>query len=105
MKRIALPQGRSNFEIVTTLEGEQYRFVFLWNARSSKWYVTIFDSTGTQLQGNTKFVVNYPLTSLNTLENLFPGVLWAIDTSGNWNDAELRDIGNRVSFLYEESTE
>lgn len=105
LKRIALPQRKSNFEIVATLEGEQYRFRFLWNARDSHWYFTIYDSAGTQLQGTTKFVVNYPLTSLNTLEDIFPGMLRAIDTSGNWEDATLREIGNRVSFLYEESTE
>lgn len=100
---ITLPTDRSFFETLVRINGEDFKFRYLWNGRASKWYMTIYDAAGTVLQGATKVVVNYPLTTLTVTEDLFDGSLWAIDTSGQNLEARLQELGSRVIQLHRDS--
>ena len=100
-----LPSWKSNFEKMIELDGVNYLFKFLWNARISKWFFTIYDSEGTELQGGTLFAVNYPLTSLNNSADIFPGEIFAIDATPSHLEAGLRELSKRVKFEYEETTD
>lgn len=98
--RINLPQYKSNFSTLTQLEGTNYKFYFRWNDRIARWFFKIEDSVGDEIMGWTKIVADYPLTSLVTADRIFPGNLFALDTTGEGRDPGLRDLGSRVVLYY-----
>jgi len=106
IRDIPLTQTESNFTKLVTLDGEDYNFRFLWNERDGHWFMTIRTSGGDDIIAGIKVVADIPLVTHDADSRLFPGELWAMDTTGAGVDPGLRDFGTRVRLAYvdEEST-
>ena len=100
IRTIRLPSTLSNFELVTTLDGEDYRLGFLWNSRESRWYWRLYDSSGTEILAWRKLVADSPLIAHLTSEAIPPGSLWCLDSTGRGMDPGLRDLGERHWLMY-----
>jgi hypothetical protein len=88
------------FQQVVPLEGETYTFLFRWNARASRWFLTIRDDAGADLITGKKIVADVPFHPHETNENLPPGQIRILDVSGEGADPGLRDLGKRVVLMY-----
>jgi hypothetical protein len=90
--------------ITYSLEGSNYIFTFRWNTRAEAWYFDITDENGTVLVSGRRLVVDWPIVGVREAPRVFPGILWAYDTSGQQLDPGVDDLGDRVILLYQEST-
>lgn len=88
-----------DFEQTQTLDGTQYQIEFLWNARASRWFMTLLDTEGTPLATGRKMVTG-PWASRETIDDRLPGQLWVHPTEATDADPGLRDLGNRVYLMY-----
>ena len=102
MFAITMPKNKSNFRSRDLRDGVQYVLRFLWNDRVSRWFVSVFDLEENELYGATKIVSNFPLTTLTKSEDIFPGEIWSIDSTGIPSDPSLRQLDNGVLFMYYE---
>ena len=91
-------QPHYDFEI--DLDGSTYRLEFLWNGRSGTWHFDIFDANGDLLVAGRRVVVGFPLLTRFKDPRLPPGVLLAVDSSGQDAEAGLKDLGARVALIY-----
>ena len=90
------------FQQVVPLEGETYTFVFRWNDRCSRWFLTIRNAAGADLITGKKLVADVPFHPHEVNEELPPGSIWTLDLSGEGTDPGLRDLGDRVVLMYVE---
>lgn len=83
------------------LEGRTYRFDFRWNTRTEQWVIDVFDGGGAALVNGVRGVINVPLLQKFGLrEDLPPGELLLLDSSGRDLEAGLDDLGSRVQLIY-----
>jgi len=47
--RIPVPAERPNQSVFTTLDGRRYRIDLSWNARTERWYISLYSGTGAAL--------------------------------------------------------
>ncbi len=97
---IPASQTESNFPLVVTLEGQDYIFAYLWNERDSHWYLTVRDSSGSDIVTGIKVVADVPFYVHESDERWPPGDIWIRDTTGSETDPGLRDLGTRVKVVY-----
>ena len=100
VRLIPISQNESNITQLSTLDGSDYIFRFLWNERDAHWYMTIRDSASVDIITGIKVVCDIPLAVHEASDDMFPGSLWAVDTTGNGVDPGLRDFGTRVRLIY-----
>jgi len=100
IRAIPLPQNESNFEVITDLDGTDFRLRFLWNDRLSRWSLTLYDSSGTQIHGAMIVVVDMPIYYRDTSEDAPKGDLYCVDITGEGRDPGLRDLGRRCQLIY-----
>jgi hypothetical protein len=100
IRTIPLSQVESNFDQLVSLDGVDYTLAFLWNERDAHWYMTVRDSAGDDIATGIKVVTDIPLLVHETDDRRWPGVLWAVDTTGSETDPGLRDFGTRVLLRY-----
>lgn len=102
MTTIVVPtrQDVPHYTFEIDLDGKTFGFEFLWNGRSGAWYFTITDAVGTVLLAGRKVVLGFPLLNRFRDPRLPAGDLAAIDTSGQYLEAGLNDLGKRVKLLY-----
>lgn len=87
------------------LEGLNYVLRLRYNARAGSWFYDLSDDLGNVLIAGRKVVVNWPLAGVReTSADLFPGWLFAFDSSDTDLDPTLEDMGVRVLVYYLEST-
>lgn len=94
------PSGRSNFRKTLTLDGVKFQASFLWNARASRWFMTLADAEGNRIITGRKLCAEMPWASHETAEGIPAGQLWVIVTEGSDADPGLRDLGGRVRLMY-----
>jgi hypothetical protein len=86
------------------LEGVNYVLRLRYNERGGAWFVDVADDLGNVLAAGRKVVVNWPIVGAReTSVNLFPGWLFAFDTSDIDLDPTEEDMGTRVQLYYLES--
>ncbi len=100
IRLIPLSQVESNYPLMVTMDDVDFILYLLWNERDGHWFMTIRDSAGSDIVSGVKVVVNIPLVVHETDGRIFPGQLWAIDTTGSETDPGLRDFGTRVKLIY-----
>lgn len=98
-------------DVVVALDGVNYTLQLRWNTRATRtlldgteeegaWFLTILDEPGnTIIRGDVKLVADWPLYRV-TADREPPGLLMAIDTSGQGIDPGFDDIGRRVVIDY-----
>lgn len=89
-----------SFKFQCDLDGQTYGLQFVWNERFGAWFMSIFDVNDNPLICGVRVVVDFPLAFRSTLAGLFPGMLIALDTSGQHIDPGLNDFGTRVLLQY-----
>lgn len=90
----------SSYTQRTILDGVEYLLSFQWNQREAKWYLSIADSEGAPLGSGLKLVADFPLNRRLVDPGAPPGVLYAMDRTGEGVDPGLRDLGDRVFLIY-----
>jgi hypothetical protein len=99
--RLIRVTGRTGkFQQAVPLEGETYTFLFRWNDRVSRWFLTIRDDAGADLITGKKMVADVPFHQHGTVEGLPPGEIWVLDLTDSGIDPGLRDLGDRVRLMY-----
>jgi len=89
-------------DVSYTLDGQPYVLSFQWAARSSSWFLRVYDGTGqTLLMGETRISVNWPLyLSRPGSMRKPPGLLVVYDTAGKGEDPQLATLGGRHLLYY-----
>ena len=85
----------------TTLEGAVYGLEFSWNTRDERWYLSVYDDSGTALAAGVAVVIDFSLLTRFSNPALPPGALMALDTTGNQQEiSAMEDLGQRVQLIY-----
>jgi hypothetical protein len=91
----------AHFSFVTELDSIGYTFEFRWNHRDSGWYLHLGDAEGTPLAQGIRVVLGTDMLGHFPGRLGFPpGVLTAVDTSGQSLEAAFDDLGSRVKLYY-----
>ena len=93
-----------SFIILVALSGNNYFLRFDWEEQSQNYILSISDSNNKTLLQGIAMVVNYDLTSRFQIPGLFTGFLWLNDTSGQQEEADFGDLGQRCQLLYQVGT-
>jgi hypothetical protein len=107
MSTVIIPVTNDPWGSVTVkLDGTNYQFETHWNTRAGAWFMDILSEDGVVLRGGIKIVVGWPpLTAYRYgVVGMPPGAITAVDTSGQYIDPTLDDLGSRVVLLYGETT-
>jgi len=92
------------YDLEVTLEGATYRLELRWNERAQAWFLALYDAAGDVLAAGRAVALGADLRGRSADARLPPGILLAVDTSGENRDAGRDDLGERVKLLYVEST-
>lgn len=94
------------YNYIAKLDGVNYKLSYVFNPRLGdvgKWTVALSDQVGNPLVGPVVIVATWPLFNRFKANGIFPGTLFAFDTSGQNEDPGQFDLGNRVRMLYLEA--
>ncbi len=94
------------YKYVVQLDGVNYQLAYYFNPRVGlvgKWFVSLSDQVGNPIVGPVPVVATWPLFDRFKEEAVFPGTLFAFDTSGQNEDPGQFDLGDRVRMLYLEA--
>jgi len=97
---IPLNNKSPNFEQVVTLDGVDFVLVFLWNDRSSSWYMETRDTDRNPLAAFRKIVCDIPFIVMDTTAGLPAGQLWFFTRDGSGTRPGLLDLGQNVQLAY-----
>lgn len=95
-------QDLTSYSFEIELDAATYRFDFHWNDRAAGWFFQISDVNEVPLISGRRVVVGFPLLYRFVTPGLPPGMLEAVDTSGQGLDPGLTDLSpsGRVHLLY-----
>ena len=110
MNVLPVPQNQPFWTMRVSLDGVEYVLDAVWNTRSGKWYLGLSDVDGNRLAGQQKVVCHFPLFRTCAAEGMFPGRLFALDTTSPDTETEgvdphLTDFGTRVLLVYQPASE
>jgi len=97
----ALPTDAPLYEITAELDGSTYRFRFDYQAKSDRFYLSIYTAAGDALRRGIKVLAGWNVLRLCRSADRPPGVIYFLDLAST--EAEppaLRDLGRRVRFFY-----
>ena len=94
----------ASYSFTTDLEGTTYVFDFYWNDRAVGWFFNIKDSASNYILAGVRVVLGFPLAGRSGKSTMPPGVLMAVDTTGQNIEPGLNDLGGRVQLLYFETS-
>ena len=90
-----------HYTVTVPLEGARYVFCLDWNAREEAWYLSINDLENEPILSGLRIVADWtPLRRFHYLDNIPPGEILILDTSGEGMDPGRNDLGDRVLVLY-----
>lgn len=87
--------GDPNQRFRTSLGGAEYLIAIHWNARAGVWFMDLRDDQGDPIWLSMAVVLGVPIGS-RCIDSRWPGMLRAVDLSGDGRDAGLDDLGVRV---------
>jgi hypothetical protein len=100
-----LSDGTAYYRLRTTLDGAEYVLDFAWGVLESRWYLTLYDSTGVLLCGPMKIL---PLRSLlspyhGRLDVPSGDLVVYLSTASDVSPPGLYDLGpdKRVQLVYQ----
>ncbi len=86
------------------LEGASYTIETRWNERAGLWFLSVSDKDGVPISAGRAVVLGADLLGKTVDARRPPGVILAIDSTGEDIEAGRDDLGARVQILYIEST-
>ena len=90
-----------NHSLVVSLDDTDYRMTLWWNTRDARWFLSVALADGTALVSGVAVVVDYQLLQRFASVDLPPGMLLAVDTTGNGVEiSQQSDLGDRVRLTY-----
>jgi hypothetical protein len=102
---IAVQVDRPWQELQAPLEGAVYTLELRWSAREERWYLDVYDEDHDAIYTGVAVVLNFPLAIRCADARMWPGALFATDTSGANLEPGVDDFGDRVKLIYFDSTE
>lgn len=85
------------------LEGTRYFMRFKFNSRVDRWFMDLLDENQSEILNGIKIIVDFDLLGRFKDERLPPGLLYAVDESGNENQPDRLNFSNDVTLLYLDS--
>ncbi|MFW6031645.1 MAG: phage baseplate plug family protein [Myxococcota bacterium] len=89
-----------NYRQRTTLDGRQYVLRFRWNVRGAYWTIDVHDSSDNPIASGVKVVPGWDLLKLVTDPRKPPGVLMAVDMTGDGEAPGIEQLGRDVVLYY-----
>jgi hypothetical protein len=93
-------EAPQHYEYQTDLEGKIYTLNFYWNQRAGAWFLSVSDLDGNRLVAGRKVLLNTPILGRAIRPDGPPGLLYAVDTSGEDTEPGQTDFGGRVRLVY-----
>lgn len=91
----------ANYRQEVTLDDVSYILDFKWNGRAEQWSLSILQSDETPILEGLKLVLNYELLDqFSPRENVPPGDLFCIDTTGKETAITRDNLGDTVELIY-----
>lgn len=87
------------------LEGRVFTMELRWAGREARWYLDAYDEDHSAIVTGVAVVLNFPLAIRVADSRIWPGVVMAVDTSGQNAEPGLDDFGERVKLYYWDTTE
>jgi hypothetical protein len=95
---VTIPVANAPHQIMTvTLDGQPYRFTFIYNSREDRWYMSIGNSSGEVIVAGIKLVVSNELIRQYEAYDLPPGAMYVISTHSPYAEP---DRNSFVDQLY-----
>lgn len=82
------------------LENSTYFIEMRWNGRDGAWYMSVMKEDETPIRMGIKVVLGTFLGRRSVNPKFPPGILVAVDLTGEGRDATLDDLGTRVVVYY-----
>lgn len=92
------------YDMTVDLDGVTYLMTFRFNARDGFWYMDIADIEGAPIRTGIRIVLGADFLRLVRDIRKPPGLMAAVDTTGQGNEAGLEGLGRAVRMLYVESS-
>jgi hypothetical protein len=97
---IPIRPNLSNFSLQVNLDGATYTMNIRWNSRASAWFMDILtEDADTVIVAGLRIIVDFPM-NLYRADRKPPGMLFALDTSGESRDPGIGELGDRVQLCY-----
>jgi hypothetical protein len=97
---IALPTLSPHFTQRVDLDGTSYLLELQWIQREARWYFRLATEQDVSILGLHKLVVDVDLLRSCIHARRPPGILFALDTSGQGLKPGFEDLGVRVLICY-----
>ena len=97
--------GAPSYTYVCQLEGSTYRFVLTYNRRSQSWYLDIGDDNDRAIRTGIRMVNDWPLAKRGRSGRLPPGMFACISLTDDNETAGEFDLGDRVRWIYFDSSD
>lgn len=106
MTAVVLPtsfDGTNNYTLRVDLGDREFVFDFNFNQREGFWYFTLSDALSVVIVAGVKVVLGGPLLrAVRDIRRPF-GDLYVVDQSTNQVEAGLKDLGDRVLLVYDDT--
>jgi hypothetical protein len=106
MSAVILPtsfDGTNSYTLRVDLGDREFVLDFNFNQRESFWYFTLLDSQNVVIVAGVKVVLGGPLLRAVRDVRRPVGDLYAIDQGANQVEAGLKDLGDRVVLVYDDT--
>lgn len=97
---IPLPIGLQSFTQQVELDGKVYDLLFKYNARESRWYMTIARNDVTLLSGLKLVHGSDLLSQFKYVEDIPKGLLAIVDLNSLYADPDADTLGQTVVMRY-----
>lgn len=88
----------THYDMQVVLDEISYTLEFRWNTREQAWYMSLGTEAGDPIRSSIKIVVGFPIGG--RLLNGPPGRFLAFDTTNFDRNPGIKDLGDRVMFIY-----
>lgn len=107
MATVIIPTSQTSefYSQQTVLDGQNYTLEFEWNRREEAWYMAMLTDQEEPILYDIKLVVDFPLGRREQDPRMPPGLLLAVDTSGEQLSPAIDDLGTRVILVYIEESD
>lgn len=97
---IPVPPSTPEVYFTCQINGSPFYFHVLWNDRDSSFYMDVMQTDGTPIISGVRMVLHAFLGRTANQPPVVAGVFMCIDTSGQYREAGIDDLGSRVQLVW-----